>query len=110
MSTGRTLTSDNFLDSRPIVALPEFSTQRNSTDDLLNGKLEERKQNGEAIRGNWVLKTYVTLLREHAFLCGHPIWTDTGTKDWCFKSHVRHEPITRIRCRFFIFPGDVTQP
>lgn len=58
----------------------------NSTDDLLNGKLKERKQNGEAIRGNWVLKTYVTLLREHAFLCGHPIWTDTGTKDWCFKA------------------------
>ena len=58
----------------------------NSTDDLLKGKLQERKRNGEAITGGWVLKTYVTLLREHAFLCGHPIWTDTGTKDWCFKA------------------------
>ena len=58
----------------------------NSTYDLLNGKLQERKRNGEAITGGWVLKTYVTLLREHAFLCGHPIWIDTGTKDWCFKA------------------------
>ena len=58
----------------------------NSTDDLLKGKLQERKRNGEAITGGWVLKTYVSLLREHAFLCGHPIWTDTGTKDWCFKA------------------------
>ena len=58
----------------------------NSTYDVLNGKLQERKQNGEEITGAWVLKTYVALLREHAFLCGHPIWTDTGTKDWCFKA------------------------
>ena len=29
--------------------------------------------NGEEITGSWVLKTYVVLLREHAFLCGHPI-------------------------------------
>ena len=58
----------------------------NSTDDLLKGQLQERKRNGEEITGSWVLKIYVTLLREHAFLCGHPIWTDTGTKDWCFKA------------------------
>ena len=57
-----------------------------STYDLLGGKLQERKRNGEEITGAWVLKTYVALLREHAFLCGHPIWTDTGTTDFCFKA------------------------
>ena len=31
------------------------------------GKLQERRRNGEEITGGWVLKTYVGLLREHAF-------------------------------------------
>ena len=68
------------------VHVDDMMRRWNSTDDLLNGKSGERKRNGEEMTGGWVLKTYVTLLREHGFLCGHPIWTDTGTKDWCFKA------------------------
>ena len=53
---------------------------------LLKERAEERKQNGDEVDGAWILATYVSLLREHGILCGHPIWVDTGTKDWCFKA------------------------
>ena len=68
------------------VIIHDMQERWNSTYDLLNRKLKERRRSGEEIKGSWVLRTYVTLLREHAFRCGHPIWTDTGTKDLCFEA------------------------
>ena len=66
--------------------LHDMTRRWKSAEAMLMQKFQERNRNDEKSTGACVLKTYVTLMREHSLPCGHSIWTDTGTKDRCFNA------------------------
>lgn len=49
----------------------------------LTAMVQEILDRGEEIDADWVIRNYADLLKKRGLGCNHPLWTDTGTRDFC---------------------------
>lgn len=57
-------------------------TQQAARADL-SAMVKEILNRGEDIDADWAIRTYADLLKKRGLSCNHPLWTDTGTRDFC---------------------------